>query len=160
MQVKFSDLIRNYDGSTDLSHWLDKVKMIARKQKVTDLADVLPMFLEGHAFAVFKKLSLKDQDNAGKIEAALVKAFSLNKYQAYDQFRQRVWQEGESVDVYLVDLQRLAGLADIDIPKVVEVAFVVGLPHDVASQVKAGSSAGKMNFTAIVELSRCYHVHV
>ena len=60
-----------------------------------------------------------DKSGGEKIEAVLTAAFALNRFSAYDQLRQRNWSPGETVDVFLAELRRLAELAGVDLEEVV-----------------------------------------
>ena len=53
--VRIHDVVRPFSGEGDIVKWLEKVEMVARLRGITDLQNVLPLFLEGPAFAVFPK---------------------------------------------------------------------------------------------------------
>jgi hypothetical protein len=136
MPLKVEKIVRPFDGTGDLGAWLRKFKMVVKLQKLGNLHEVLPLFLEGPAFACYEEMDPANQDDAVRIEEALLEAFSVNPHQAYDMFRQRNWQEGETVDVYLNELRRLARLADVESDKLLRRAFVVGLPSAVSAQLR------------------------
>jgi hypothetical protein len=66
-------------GSAALCLW--QLKLIAKLCKIENLAMVLMLFLDSAALAVYKQLTEDKQDTC-KIEAALVLAFNINKFQA------------------------------------------------------------------------------
>lgn len=43
--LKFSDLIKQYDGQGDISEWLEKLELVCKLQKVKDLQSVIPLSL-------------------------------------------------------------------------------------------------------------------
>ena len=87
----------------------------------------------------------RDKEDATKIRAALLAAFAINPFQAYEEFRSRTCGEGESsADVYLSALRRLATLAGIVDEAVLRCAFVTGLPRTVSAQLQATTDIGIM----------------
>ena len=46
-------------------------------QKIEDLALLIPLYLDGPAFAVFEQMEEGDKDNEESIDAALLSAFSV-----------------------------------------------------------------------------------
>ena len=103
--------------------WLRKVRLVARMKKIEDLATLIPLYLEGSAFAVYNQMGEDDKSDGEKIEAVLTAAFALNRFSAYDQLSQSNWCPGETIDVFLTELRRLAGLAGVDSEEVVLCAF-------------------------------------
>lgn len=155
MSVKFSDLIRVYNGEGDFSEWLDKLEFVAKLQKIEDLVSFVPLFLEKGAFAVFKSLSENEKSDYVLLKQALTRAFSSDKFQAYDQFVTRILKQNESVDVYVADLQRLINLVDSSKSKeIIECAFVRGLPAELRQQMTAACSLNKMSLDQMVERAR------
>ena len=66
-----------------------------------NLEEVLLLFLERPTFAVYSQMDQKDKEDVTKIRAALLAAFAMSPFQAYEEFRARTCGEGESADVYL-----------------------------------------------------------
>ncbi|XP_067936897.1 E3 ubiquitin-protein ligase rnf213-alpha-like [Watersipora subatra] len=91
MSVKVSELIKTYeDGkSGDFSVWVDKLELVAKLQKVDDLTTFLPLFLSGAAFAVYKHLEDDIKEDYPKLKAALLTAFSVDRFSAYIQLQNR-----------------------------------------------------------------------
>ncbi|KAK8384173.1 hypothetical protein O3P69_009125 [Scylla paramamosain] len=73
-----------------------------------------------------------------KVKKALLAAFAADPYLAYDQFVNRMLRAGESPDVYLVELRRLAILFGKMNKKTLACAFVSGLPEEVHQLLRAG----------------------
>ena len=147
-------MIKSFDGQGNISQWLVKLKLVTKMQKLGELQNVIPLFLEGSAFTVYNQMNEDGKRDAVAIENALIQAFAMNAYDSYDQFRKRTWAEGEPVDVYLSELRSLARLADIEDDKLLQCAFVVGLPPDVAAQVKAAAASKKLDLSETVEQAR------
>jgi hypothetical protein len=153
--MKITDVIKPFTGEGDVTTWIKKLKMVARTQKNAEgLEMLIPYFLEGTAYTVYDQMEDSKKTDADAIEKVLLEAFSLNHFQAYDLFRQRNWQQGEPVDVYLSELRKLAKLANIDSEEVLRCAFVVGLPVDVSSQLRASSQILKSGLSTIVQQAR------
>ena len=62
--------------------------------------------------------------------------------------------DGEPVDVYLSDLRRLARLAEIEDDGLLRCAFVVGLPTDVSSNLRASVKIKTTPLSVLVEQAR------
>lgn len=154
--IRLHDVVKRFGGGgeEDVAVWLRQLKLVAKLRNIEDLATVLPLFLDGPAFAVYEQLDESAQADAGLIEAALVTAFGVDAFQAYEEFRARVRQPGEPVDVFLSDLRRLAGIAGVSNDNLLRIAFVVGLPRTVSSQLRATPDIGKMALSGVVSLAR------
>lgn len=151
---KSSECIKSYDGSADIATWLKKVKLVAKLKKVEHLEAFIPLYLDGPAFEVYDQLEDKVKDDGKLIEQALLEAFGMNKFSAYDSFRERNWRPGETVDVFLADLRRLAKLAAIETDDLICSAFVCGLPTDVSSQLRAGSRIAGTDLSMVLQQAR------
>ena len=116
------------DGSVNVIEWLEKAELVCALRGITRLEAVLPLRLTGGAFAVYQQLTAEDKADSGKIKFALKTAFAVDAFTAYELFVARRLQPGETVDVYLAELRRLAvpfgGLPE----KALVSAFVAGLP--------------------------------
>ena len=107
MRLKVTDVLNRYRGEGDVSDWLRQAQLAKSLLKLKDLAVVIPLFFDGPAFAVYDQLSDEDKADATKIEAALRTAFATDKFSAYDEFRNRKWKSGETVDVFWTKLNDL-----------------------------------------------------
>ena len=154
MSIKVSDMVKTYDGSGDVSVWLAKVKLVISTQKLGDIATIVPLFLDGPAFAVYDQMEQADKKDGDKIQRCLLEAFSLNAFQAYDNFRRRSWMDNEPVDVFLSELRKLARLAGVESDDLLRCAFVVGLPSDVSSNLRASVNIKSTSLCVLVEQAR------
>jgi hypothetical protein len=153
--VKCSDLIRQYDGTGDFLEWVQKLELVAKLQKVNDLHQFLPLFLSDGAFAVYQSLSSVDKDDYDLVKKCLTSAFALDPFRAYEELSSRRLAVGESVDVYLADLNRLAALVSSTVDDDwLKVAFVCGLPDTVKSQMRTACSLNNMTIDLVIEKAR------
>ncbi|KAK4318140.1 hypothetical protein Pmani_010831 [Petrolisthes manimaculis] len=90
MSEPFLDLklIPEYDGSAKQSvvEWLEKLELVCKLRGVSDVASVILLRLSGGAFAVYLQVNEEDRKNAKKIKEALLAAFAVDPYAAYEQF--------------------------------------------------------------------------
>ena len=84
---------------------------------------------------MYKQMVEVDKEDAEKIKTVLKIAFGARPIEAYEDFRVSTRSYGESVDVFLSDLRRLAGLAGILNDNLLKLAFVVGMPKGVSAQL-------------------------
>lgn len=152
-QFKVTDLLQTFNGEGDVVEWLNKVELVAKLREIKDLENIIPLFLTGSAYSVYNELSDSAKKSADEIKTALLQAFSLNTFQAYEQLVKRIWCN-ESVDVYLTDLRRLARLADVSSDKLLVRAFVVGLPGVVSRELRAMASVNKLSLKDVVDRGR------
>jgi len=124
-------------GSQDVVEWLDKAELVCELRGISRPETVIPLRLTGGAFAVYQQLTSADKKDFDKIKRALYTAFAADSFLAYEQFIARKLQPGETVDVFLAELRKLAtslgGLSD----KVLSCAFVAGLPDAVRQLLRA-----------------------
>lgn len=138
INVKISDLIQQYDGSGDFAEWIRKLELVAQLQNLDHLENYLPLFLSAGAFAVYEALDDAVKKDYSKLKSALMSAFSMNCFVAYEQLMSRRLDSAEAVDVFLADIRRLASLVCPNPPEaLIKCAFVCGLPAAVKSQLQA-----------------------
>jgi len=128
--IRLQDVIQRFSGDKpgeDITVWRRQVRLVARLQNLGDLSAVVPLFLDGPALAVYEQMSDTDQGDVETIFDHLTRAFSVDIFEAYHQFKSRVRQQGEAVDVFLSELRRLGSLAGINSDDLLRVAFVTGL---------------------------------
>lgn len=132
------------------------MEMVAELQGVADLACFVPLFLQGEAFDVFDELTSAEKKNYGKMKVRLLQTFSINRFEAFSQFKSRALQPGESPDSLLADLKRLLRLTGMkDIPKeLIECAFIEALPESARMQLKAIANVEKMSVNQILSKAK------
>ena len=151
--VKLSDLISRYDGTGDVTEWLDQLQIAKEPAKITDLTRVLPAFLRGDAFKVYKNLPEEEKRDFLAISEALTAAFGVDEHVAFCTLVSRKWKEGESADVYVAELKRLATVAKAD-ERTVRMVFMSGLPDKVGNQLKTTPGVKQLGLRQVVELAR------
>ena len=91
-------------------------EVVCNFRGIAHLESVIPLRLTGGAFAGYQQLPDADMRDSGNITKALRTAFAVESFTAYEQFVGRRLQPGETVDVFLAELRRLAvpfgGLSD------------------------------------------------
>ena len=106
-------------------------------------------------FAVYEQLCKEEQEDADGIADALLAAFGVDAFQAYEEFQTRTRRPGEPVDVFLSELRRLAGLAGFcGNDDLLHSAFIVGLPQAVSTQLRATPGVRTMVLSEVVGLTR------
>lgn len=146
-------MIEVFDGTTDVVEWISRTELICSHRGV-DITEVLPLRLTGGAFAVWSQLPSEDRTSATAIKAALHAAFALDENAAYDAFVVRRLGHGESADVFLADLRRLAGLFGGVPERTLKCAFIAGLPDGVRKTIRAGSKAENLDITDVLTRAR------
>ena len=149
-------LIPEYDGggAQGVVEWLEKLDLVCKLRGLDDVASVIPLRLTGGAFAVYLQLAESDRKKTKKVKEALLAAFAVDSYVAYEQFVSRKLRSGESPDVYLVELRRLASLFGGLSDKALACAFVAGLPEDVRQLLRAGSRMEALDLNQILSRAR------
>ena len=146
-------LITEFDGTTDVVEWLCRTELICSHRGV-NVTEVIPLRLVGGAFAVWSQLSSDDRTSVTAIKAALHAAFALDENAAYDAFVLRRLKYGESTDVYLADLRRLAELFGGVSEQTLKCAFIAGLPDTVRKTIRASSKAENLSMADVLARAR------
>ena len=152
--MKLFDVVKEFCGDGDVCVWLNKFNLAAKLQGVEDIAKVLPLLLGGSAFAVYDQLSDEAKANGVKIEDALLHAFAMDRFSAYDAFRVRSLRQGEVVDVYLTELRQLSRLAKMENEDLLRNAFIAGLPPSVSGHLRAMVGVGSTPLAELAERAR------
>ena len=88
------------------------------------------------------------------MKKALYAAFALDQFAAYERFEARRLELGESADVYLADLRRLAELFVGMSDRSLVCKLVAGLPEPVRHTVRANSRADSLELAAALVMTR------
>ncbi|MEL7287530.1 MAG: hypothetical protein AAGJ57_08955 [Pseudomonadota bacterium] len=148
-------MVSQYNGSGDFDEWIKKLELVAKIQNIKKKENFVPLFLTGGAFAVYDALPEKKKDDYDEIRAALSRAFSIDRFRAFEEFSHRRLQPGESVDVYLSDLRTLGYKVSGDLSDDWLVcAFVAGLPYDISTNLKSACKLEAMSLNDVVERTR------
>lgn len=151
-----SDMMRCFDGSSDIVAWLKKARLVAKLTEIKDLASFIPLYLEGAALALYLEMSEKDQTDVEKIEYRLKEAFAQGKFEAYRKLTGVRWT-GEQVDVFANETRRLAGLAGWKgdgLELAVKLAFVTGFPDRVSTELKQVKDFDEVSVSDLISRAR------
>ena len=148
-------VIAEFDGTgtVDVVEWWTRAELLCELRGVAPEA-VLPLRLTGGAFAVWSQLPAEQRSSVDAVKAALFAAFALDEHAAYDAFSSRRLRTGESADVYLADLKRLATLFGGVPERTLACAFVAGLPDEVRQVIRAGSRAEALTLQSVLARTR------
>ncbi|QQP49389.1 Putative LOC101234602 [Caligus rogercresseyi] len=154
--LKIRDAIPKFNGHGDVGDWIDQVDIAKDLLGLIDLSRVIPLFLEGDAFAVFKQLSEEEKKSEALIKKALKRAFSKSKFEAFAQLCTKKWEPGVSVDVYISQARALVHTIakDGNLEDVVKVAVVAGMPPEVCSQLQAVPNIDSMPMVELAGVAR------
>lgn len=146
------ELIPKFNGREEsVAEWFDKLCWICCLHGVSNVAAVLVVRLTGQAYKVYAQLTSKEKLNVDGVQQALVKAFEVDEFSAYDQLVCRRLESGEPVDVYIADIRRLAELSGGLNEKAIVSAFVHGLPHHVRRTLRTNARMTEMSVQQLVE---------
>lgn len=151
-----SDMIKPFKGEGDVISWIKKVQLVAKLQKITDLASFLPLYLEGDALALYLEMGDQDQADAAKIGARLKEAFSMGPFVAHSRLAGTKWV-GEQVDVYANEIRRLAGLAGFSgdgLEQIVKLTFVNGFPDSISIALQTLPKVESMTMSDLITRAR------
>ena len=70
-------------GEGDVVAYLNKLKMVAKLQKIEDITTLIPMYLEENVLMVYLEMKEKEQVDAESIEKRLKTSFLEDAFEAY-----------------------------------------------------------------------------
>lgn len=146
-------LIPEFDGTGDVVSWLARAEMLCQLRGVA-AETVIPLRLTGGAFHVWSQLPAVSRCSLAALRDALHSAFALDQYAAYESYAARRLMPGESADVFLADLRRLAALFGGVPDRALACAFVAGLPDTVRQTIRAGSRAEGLDLASVLARAR------
>ena len=122
------ELVPEYNGTTLVVDWLERVDLICKLSGVDKVEEVIPLQLAGGAFNVYQQLLNADKTNVTQVKAALRRAFALDPCEAYTQFSRCSLRLDESVDEFYTALKKLSSLFRGVQDQTLKYAFMAGLP--------------------------------
>ena len=93
-------LVPEYNGTTSVVDWLERVDLICKLSGVDKVEQVIPLRLAEGAFDVYQQLSDADKTNVTR------RAFTLDPCETYKQFSRRTLRLDESVDEFYAALKK------------------------------------------------------
>jgi hypothetical protein len=157
--IKLSDVITKFTGEGDVCLWYEKLELVMTLKEIPDPAKFVPLFLEGPAFDVYQQLTPDQKSKGDDIKARLVATFGKSAYQAYTAFKNRSLGQGESPDVYLAELRRLAtiiGYKGEGAEPLLCCQFIDGLPERVKGHVKALKGVDEVKLDSLLQCTKGY----
>ena len=151
-----TDMIKPFTGEGDVVSWLKKVTLVAKLQKISDIASFIPLYLEGNALALYLELSDEDQADAETIQKKLKTAFADDAFAAFGKLVNMKWT-GEPVDVFANEVRRLAGLAKFSkegLENVVKLTFINGFPDHISVSLQQVPDVLGMKMDELISRAR------
>ena len=125
-----------------------------RLSGVRNIECVVPMRLSGGAYAVYQQLSEETRADFACIKDVSYTAFALNPVTAYKQFTARRLRPGETVDVFLAELRKLAtqfgGMTELGFV----CAFIAWLPEHAEKFLQATTRVDDLPISEILARAR------
>ena len=146
-------LVQEYNGTTSVVDWLERVDLICKLSGVDKVEQVIPLRLAGGAFDVYQQLSDADKTNVTRVKAALRRAFALDPCEAYNQFSRRTLRLDESVDELYATLKLsilFGGVPD----QTLKYAFMAGLPAHTQELLRASADTDSIQTENILSRAR------
>ena len=150
---KLIPLFDGTDAGQSVVEWVKKAELVCRLSGVKNIECVVPMHLSGGAYAVYQQLSEKRADFAC-IKDVLYTAFALSPVTAYKQFAARRLRPGETVDVYLAELRKLATQFGGMTERGLVCAFIAGLPEHAENLLQATTRVDDLPISEILARTR------
>ena len=112
--------------------WLEHVEMVFELSALDRMEPTPPLRLPGFALAVYRQLSQEQKMDLEEIMRALMTAYSMDAFNAFDEFTAQRPRQNETVDEFLADLHHLTRLVGEPLPERWMIcACVSGLPQHV-----------------------------
>ena len=148
-------LIPEFDGSTSVVDWIERVELTCNLCDVRRTHTVIPLRLAGGALSVYQQLSIAEKADFNSIRNALYKAFAMDPCTAYERFASRKLMPGETVDVFFAGLKKLAVLFGSGVSeRTYAYAFVAGLPARVKQLLRASTAISSTPIEQLLERAR------
>ena len=138
---KITDFITKFNGETDedVEIWIDRLEsaesIIGGKDELTKL---MPLFLHGNAYSMWKELDSDKKLNLEEIKSCLRETFGMTKLQAWQSLKTLSLEPMSSVDAYAVKIERLYNTVSggEKVPdSIITATFLDGLPEKVRDQL-------------------------
>ena len=126
---KLIPLFNGTDAGQSVVEWVEKAELVCWLSGVKNIECMVPMRLSGGAYAVYQQLSEEKRTDFACIKDILYTEFALSPVTAYKQFAARRLRPGETVDIFLVELHKLATQFGGMTERGLICAFIAGLPE-------------------------------
>lgn len=148
-------IVEKYDGTNDISNWLDQLKMLKNVQDVKEeLYQLIPLFLKGDAYELYSQLDENVMRDNELLEKALRKSFGIDSFEAFETLRNLRWQNGDCVAVFLAKIRRYASACDIKNDSFILHSFITGLPEAASRQLRTQVRIDEVSIGELVEKAK------
>ena len=155
-KIEASKAIRSFDGDGDVAAWLAKIELVASLTDVSNVAKLVPLYLEGGALALYLELSAEERDDFKLLSKELLKAYSDSEIVSFSKLRTLKWN-GEPVELYANSIRKLArgaGLKGDGLETVVKLSFITGFPDSISVELQQVQGIEKMTVSDVLGRAR------
>ena len=103
---------------------------------------------------MYRKLTKDQRRDYEQVKRSLLTAFATDSFVAYSRFMGRQLRQGETVDVYLAELQQIALLIGELPERWMACAFVAGLPGEVRRSLRSSARMDTMSLDQLLDRAR------
>ena len=148
-------LIPKFSGSpmdVPIVEWLENLELTCEVCEIDRIERVLTLHLKGPAQKTYWQLSKEQRGDFEELKCALIKAYSMDSFVAFDHFARRQLCLGETVDKFLMELQRLALLiGEMPLECWIRSTFLNGLLHHVKGLLKSSTRMEVLSLQELLE---------
>ena len=155
-RIEASRSIKTFDGDGDIVAWLSKVELVAKLSGVKDVAQLVPLFLEGGALALYLELDESKKSDYSALSRELIRAYSDSQSVSFCKLKAAKWT-GEPVEVFANNLRRMArgcGLEKEGLEQVVKLAFITGFPDSISVELQQIEGVDSMVVSQLINRAR------
>ena len=153
-EPKLIPLFNGTDAGQSVVEWVEKAELVCRLSGVKNIECVVPMRLSGDGYAVYQQLSEEKRADFACINDVLYTAFALSPVTAYKQFAALRLRPGETVDVFLAELRKLATQFGGMTERGLVCAFIDGLPEHAENLLQATTRVDDLPISEILARAR------
>ena len=144
----------NGTGQEEVSRWLEDFERRCLAEGVGP-QEVVEFLLGGTAVRVFRQMTVAEASQWDVVKGRLIAEYGLARHEAYRRFTERRLGDGESVDVYADDLQRLAERVELDRESMAfKCQFYAGLPPAIFEWAVGRANAYSEEFAVLLTAVR------
>ena len=151
-----NDIIKPFSSEGDVVAWLKKVRLVVKLQQMDDVANLLPLYLEGDALALYMEMEEDDHNQIEQIKARLKEAFTDDVFAAYRKVTMITWA-GERVNVYTNKIRQFFGLAGFKgdgLERLAKLAFITGFPNTVSIELQQAPNIEALTMGDLISRAR------
>ena len=147
-------LVLEYNGTTSVVDWLERVDLICKFSGVDEVKQVIPLRPARGVFNVYQQLSDADKTNVTQLKAALRRAFILDPCEVYKQFSRHTLCLDELVDEFYMALKKLSSLFRGVPDQTLKYAFMAGLLAHTQELLHASTDIDRIQMESILSQAK------